>query len=623
MTIKKLLLDKENWQNISEKCDYQFPGVFSSPQMQGAFYSDDCKKLPQSSDSNPHFLLDDIQVSKGSWNKDREITVTIDGKVEKLMYRVAPCNGVKLCSQDGCDYVAPMSAQRPCHKHQQKLSKSRDACPCPVQFAYLYPSDLSNDNRRWLFAFILQQKCITKSLHNHPMHSSTKVCSYVKESISKATKVNPNLKPFEISRGKGLTIVPGVVDQASNHMGKLAREVKKAKSQTLTGSSWNIYEFEEIADKIDGEDDKVTGNTTDSKNINKKCRPYLISAGIENGIKFIFCANPLMTEILSKSEFVEADITYNETREYPYLFNMVAFNYTTMDWVVVSRVRLTRQTAEAYSIAFTKTFANCKEKYGKFQPGKTLLGVVIDWCDAEINGLGKAVGKEMAVTLLKGCSVHWIRSWQRVRDRVCCSNDPSREKKLFASIASNIQKLPSGSTVCNAFEVLCKQKSAFCLIGRIKGFTNDDANFINNDTDWSSAKRWAEWWMRSEHLRMLSKDYYNMDEEIWDRCPSDTNAVERKNKDSKEQQPQQLQSAMVNLYKLDKASCSKHLAALDGSSIAYYSQTTEARKKAADKRNAQRQSCSSRDKEAVHGPPDRQCHFNDKRAKKRVTNYFC
>ena len=105
VTIKKLLLDKENWQNISEKCDYQFPGVFSSPQMQGAFYSDDCKKLPQSGDSNPHFLLDDIQVSKGSWNKDREITVTIDGKVEKLMYRVAPCYGVKLCSQDGCDYV--------------------------------------------------------------------------------------------------------------------------------------------------------------------------------------------------------------------------------------------------------------------------------------------------------------------------------------------------------------------------------------------------------------------------------------------------------------------------------------------------------------------------------------
>ena len=190
----------------------------------------------------------------------------------------------------------------------------------------------------------------------------------------------------------------------------------------------------------------------------------IVSAGLENGIKFIFCANPLMTDLLSKSDFVEADITYNETREYPYLFNMVAFNYTTMDWMVVSRVRLTRQTADAYGLAFAKTFANCKDKYGSFQPGKSLLGVVIDWCDAEINGLGKAVGKDTAVTLLRGCNVHWIRSWQRVRDRVCSSNDSPREKKLFGLIASNIQNLPSGSTLCNAFEVLCKQQSAFCLI---------------------------------------------------------------------------------------------------------------------------------------------------------------
>ena len=103
-----------------------------------------------------------------------------------------------------------------------------------------------------------------------------------------------------------------------------------------------------------------------------------------------------------------------------------------------------------------------------------------------------------------------------MRDRVCSSNDSPREKKLFTLIASNIQKLPSGSTLCNAFEVLCKQTSAFCLIGRVKGFTNDDANFIDNYTDWSSAKCWTEWWMRSEHLRMLSKDYLEMDDSVWE-----------------------------------------------------------------------------------------------------------
>ena len=97
----------------------------------------------------------------------------------------------------------------------------------------------------------------------------------MKESILKAANVNPSLKPFEISRGKGLTVVPGVIDEASNHMGRLAREVKKAKSQTLAGSTWNVYDFEDIADKVDAEDENVTGNAADTAKIIKICRPYL------------------------------------------------------------------------------------------------------------------------------------------------------------------------------------------------------------------------------------------------------------------------------------------------------------------------------------------------------------
>ena len=214
-----------------------------------------------------------------------------------------------------------------------------------------------------------------------------------------------------------MTIVPGVVDTASGHMGKLAREVKKAKLQSLFGSNWNVYEIEDIADKVDAEEDKFTRNRMDSQKVKKICRPYLVSAGLENRIRYVFWANPLMNEMLTQSEFVEVDIIYTETRKYPYLFNIVSFNYTTMDWMVVSRIRLSQQNADAYALVFGKSFAKCKDKHD-FEPGKTLLGIVIDWCDAEINGLGKAVGKQMAVELLKGCNVHWTQSWQRVRDCV-------------------------------------------------------------------------------------------------------------------------------------------------------------------------------------------------------------
>ena len=60
-----------------------------------------------------------------------------------------------------------------------------------------------------------------------------------------------------------------------------------------------------------------------------------------------------MSSFLVESEFVEADITY-ETREYPYLFYMVAFSYITMDWVVVSRLKMIKQDASAYSLAYSK-----------------------------------------------------------------------------------------------------------------------------------------------------------------------------------------------------------------------------------------------------------------------------
>ena len=97
--------------------------------------------------------------------------------------------------------------------------------------------------------------------------------------------------------------------------------------------------------------------------------------------------NPLMSEILSKAEFNEADITYSETKEYPYLFNAAAFNETTMDWVVVSRVRLTKQDHSALCLTFSKTFNKCSLDHSSFKPGESLFAVVTDCSDAEVRGL--------------------------------------------------------------------------------------------------------------------------------------------------------------------------------------------------------------------------------------------
>ena len=72
------------------------------------------------------------------------------------------------------------------------------------------------------------------------------------------------------------------------------------------------------------------------------------------------------------------------------------------------------------------------------------------------------MGKELAITLLKGCKVHWTRSWQRVRDGI---GDKIREKGLFSSIASRIPNISTGSNIVLAFEELCKKTSANSLLG--------------------------------------------------------------------------------------------------------------------------------------------------------------
>ncbi len=133
-------------------------------------------------------------ISKGSW-RDREVEIKVNGysveRKEVLMYRSAPSNGVKVCSQ------------RPCRVHMHKsIHTNQSVSPCPVEYGYLYPKDYQQDHRRRIFGFVRQQKEISLNVHNHPIHGSARMCSKVKECIAMATLVNPSIKPFEIAKGK-------------------------------------------------------------------------------------------------------------------------------------------------------------------------------------------------------------------------------------------------------------------------------------------------------------------------------------------------------------------------------------------------------------------------------------
>ena len=446
------------------------------------------------------------------------------------------------------------------------------------------------------------------------------MAKFMKQQIGHAAITNPSLKPSEVARGIGLPVIPSAVDSASAHLGKISREMKKARECSgLTSKQWSPTDFEEVANEIDEADISKSADSQERIQIYKRYgRPYLVAAGIEDGIKFIFTMTPLMAKIAAVSEFIQTDITYNdESREYPYLFNAVAFDQITMEYTVIARVRLSQQSAEAYALSFRKIIAKCKADCPEFEIGTTLLGIMIDWSDAEIKGLHLAVGKKQAEELLKGCKVHWLRSCQRVADRVSSSPNKQLERRVFLEICRKIKTLDSRVDVVACFESLCGVRSVSNLLQKLPSLcTIQEATIIDEQCNWSVAKHWAQWWTRATHLKMLSQIFSDMSSSVWNKCPSSTNAVERKNKDCKSDKAP-LKLAMISVYKLDKLACFKHMAAEEGTSISYRRKTEEARKANAEARQRQRMKVGKPDHNAEHGPPDRVTNFNMGNSRKR------
>ena len=115
-----------------------------------------------------------------------------------------------------------------------------------------------------------------------------------------------------------------------------------------------------------------------------------------------------------------------------------------------------------------------------------------------------------------------------------------------------------------------------------------DANYVDNNCDWSMAKHWAEWSSKAPHLKRLCKAFTTMEHDVWSKCPATTNAVECKNKDCTLDVPQCIKLAMISVYKLDKVVCLKHIAAEEGVSLSYRIRSEEARRASARKKQKQR-----------------------------------
>ena len=130
--------------------------------------------------------------------------------------------------------------------------------------------------------------------------------------------------------------------------------------------------------------------------------------------------------------------------------------------------------------------------------------------------------------------------------------------------------MESSVSIIACFEALCGVRSVTQLLNVLPSLgKTDDAKFIDDNcySNCSSAKHWAQWWARCDHLKMLSKSFSMMMEK--EKCPSSTNAVELRNKDCKSDTPQCLKLAMIKVYKVDKVTRLKHIAAEKGVVLSY------------------------------------------------------
>ena len=71
--------------------------------------------------------------------------------------------------------------------------------------------------------------------------------------------------------------------------------------------------------------------------------------------------SPLMSRVAAGAEFMQCEITYDEFREYSYIFNAVVFNDVLMEWMVIGRVRLDKQDKMHIAWLSVKYFKSAKK----------------------------------------------------------------------------------------------------------------------------------------------------------------------------------------------------------------------------------------------------------------------
>jgi len=170
-----------------------------------------------------------------------------------------------------------------------------------------------------------------------------------------------------------------------------------------------------------------------------------------------FFQSPFQTYHWSKADALFADIDYAGNHHFPYLFNVVYFNNNTKCYMACGRSLMDHQDGASIGKALKFLSSNVKRLYPRYDLKATHKEILLDFDEAEANGFKEAFGEEVS-NILRGCSIHFIRSAMRIA-KLVNSSVASVGYQVFMSVAKLIPENTSQSVVQSAFKVLYSTES--------------------------------------------------------------------------------------------------------------------------------------------------------------------
>lgn len=544
----------------------------------------------------------DNQLSKRH-TTTRKCQMKIEGKNTEITLRRAPCEGIKVCSFTDCTYaVSNRQKKNKCERHAT-THQLQSTGPCPAQLLYAWPTN--DDGRRWMG--IVPGENLK---HNHVKPAPHRISEEVKCKIGNALKNDTSLTTKDLQKGSGMGIIPAEVSPAAANPERIRRERSNVLTTTSKSSKelmplLKILDFEKIREKVENEQDASESEL--SERVNEMMGKYQMEGAeylFKPGRKHAFFMSPYQCKLLGEAEELFSDITFTGNDDFPYLLNLVIFNKETLCYQAVGRVLCDKQDGESYGVSVHEVFKQVTKMNSNFAHGKSLKQIVVDFDDAEYNGFSQVLGKDLAEKLLRGCSVHWMRSANKVAKVVCQSRD---EEAIFKILARKVEDVSSKDDVMVIFDILCGKKdltTATPFVPDSLKHLCQNATIANDE--WKKLKNWANWWTRLRHLQMFTKAYTSRDEEDWEETSNTNNPVESINRQSFKSK-NNLNVILENIYLEDRIHAVKMVARSRDVNISYASNSKK-------RKSRKRKRTSLVNENEMTCPPDK---TSDIRAAKR------